>query len=195
MNRFSEDFAPTEVKNVSLQFPKDPTGVEAIKFACVGSIDGETTLRELIRKCAGIEVGKKVKPEKADLTLTGHVPIDVFRRIYGLSNEGLKAGIYSYSTASKGEEFTLTADVVDEFGEMTKLIAFPRVVSTSGLKFNVTNGQDEVAEVELNFTGYPDGPMNDIYYEGFVSEVEDEDVKNTWHTEFNHDLVELVPGP
>lgn len=194
-NRFSEEFAPTEVKNVALQFHGDTN--ENIKFPCVGGISGETVLRELIRRCAGVEVGKKVKPEKGDLNLTGHVPIKIFRKIYGLSNEGLKAGVYSYNTSAKGAEFTLTADVIDEFGETTKMIAFPRVVSATGLRFNVQNGEDEVAEVELDFTAYPDGPKNDIYYEGFVDEVEDVEVKEKWHTNFNFDLVkkEEVPTP
>lgn len=190
MAKFTEEFAPTEVSDVSLQFNGDEQAV--LNFPCVGSLSGETVLKELVRLCGGSEVGKKVKPEKTDLTLSGHVPIEAFRKIYGLKNEGLKAGVYRYNTKSMGSEFTLTANVIDDFGDHVKLIAFPRVNSTSGLNFTVTNGQDEVAEVELTLSAYPDGPENDIYYEAFVDDVTDEEVKTSWHTAFNYELVEAV---
>lgn len=193
MNRFSEEFAPTEVSSIALQFKGET--VDNIKFPCAGSLTGETVLRELIRTCAGVEVAKKVKPEKMDLVLTGHVPIAIFRKFFGLTNEGLKKGVYRYNTSSVGEDFTLTADAVDEFGETTKLMAFPRSSSSAGLSFNIANGEAEVAEVELAISAYPDGPKNDIYYEAFVSELEEESLREQWHTEFNYELVEAIPTP
>lgn len=192
MSTVVEDFAPTDIKNSSVQFfGADGTKQTGEKFGCVGSVEGETTLRELIKTCEGVEVAKKVKPVKSDLTITAHVKVSVVRDLFGLSNEDLKPGVYKYSNQSKGKEFVFTADVIDEFEEVTKLIAFPKTVSASGFAFTIENGADEVAQMETSVTAYPDDKGN-IYYEAFVAELQDPTVADTWHSDFNYSLVEEV---
>ncbi|MCV9886239.1 phage tail protein [Metabacillus halosaccharovorans] len=190
-----EDFAPTAIKNASVQFKEsDGTVQPGTKFGCVGSMEGETTLKELIKRCEGVEVGKKIKPEKIDLTISGHIPIAVVRNFFGINTDNLKPGIYKYSTQSKAKEFIFTADVIDEFEDVVKLIAFPKAVSAIGFKFAVENGADEVAEMEVEITAYPDENGN-LYYEALVAELTDTTVADTWHTQFNYALVEAVPTP
>lgn len=184
-----ETFDAVSVKNTSVQFHDDEG--ESTRIGCVGSISGETEMRELVKRCEGVEVRKRTRPEKMNLTLSGHVKVSVLRKVYGLSNDDLKDGIYKYSTNAKGQEFTLTADVIDEFEDVTKLIAFPNCISATGLQFTIENGADEVAEVELEFTVYPN-ESNDFYYEALIPEIEDDEVQEEWHTDFSYELVEEV---
>ncbi|TGB04690.1 phage tail protein [Halobacillus salinus] len=189
-----ETFDPTKITNASAQFKNsDGTQGEGEKFSCIGSVEGETTLKELIKRCEGVEVGKKVKPEKMELTVTGHVPVVIVRKLFGLSNQDLKEGVYKYSQSSVGQDFVLTADVIDEFEDVTKLIAFPNCTSTNGFGFSLENGGDEVAQMEVTLTAYPDA-MKNLYYEVLVSELADDStVPDTWHTAFDYTLVETTP--
>lgn len=189
MAKVIEEFDAISVKNTSVQFHDDEE--ESTRIGCVGSVAGETEMRELVKRCEGVEVRKRTRPEKMNLTLSAHVLISVLRKIFGMSDENLKPGIYKYSTTAKGKEFTLTADVIDEFEDVTKLIAFPHCISATGFQFTVENGADEVAELELEFTVYPNDE-NDFYYEALVPELEDDEVYEKWHTNFNYELVELT---
>jgi hypothetical protein len=194
MTTVVESFDAISFTNASIQFHSpDGTKQQGQKFGCVGTAEGETTLKEIIKTCEGVEVRKKVKPVKMDLTVSAHVKVAVLRDIFGLTNEGLKPGVYVYSTKSKGKEFTFTADVIDEFEDVVKLAAFHKAVSADGFKFTVENGADEVAEMEINITVYPD-EQGHLYYEAFVAELDDQTVADTWHSQFDYTLVEAVPA-
>lgn len=185
-----EQFDAVSIKNASMQFFEKGQKQPGQKFGCLGTIEGETELKEIVKMCAGQEKGKVTKPIKMNLTLSGHAKVAVLRNLFGLKNEGLKPGVYKYSIDSKGKTFVLTADIVDEFTDVTKLIAFPNCVSATGLKITVEAGGDEVAEIELEITAYPDQENGeDFYYEVFVEELEDPVIAEQWHTEFNYDLV------
>lgn len=52
------------------------------------------------------------------VTITAHVPMEVYRRFNGLKqDERIKSGIYSYGPDSVGEDFSLAAEIVDDFEE------------------------------------------------------------------------------
>lgn len=190
-----EEFDAVSIENASLQFMENGAQQPGTKFGCLGTIEGETELKEIVKVCAGIEKGKVTKPIKMNLTLTGHVKVAAIRKLFGLSNEGLKPGIYRYSQNTKGKKFVLTADIIDEFQDVKKLIAFPNCVSSTGLKITVEAGADEVAQLELEVTAYPDSASvnGDFYYDAFVAELDDPSVADTWHTTFDYTLVEAVP--
>lgn len=181
-----ETFDPVSIKDTSLQFKDDSS-----KIGCLGSIEGETEMREIVKRCEGVEVRKRSKPEKMNLTLSAHVKVEVLRKVYGLSDDDLKPGIWKYTQDAKGEEFVLTANVIDEFEDVTKLIAFPNCVSETGLAISIENGADEVAEIELEFTVYPDDNKS-FYYESFIDELDGDDaeeIQDEWHTDFDTELV------
>ncbi|GGD05418.1 phage tail protein [Pontibacillus salipaludis] len=187
-----ETFDAVSVKNTSQQFfATDGTQEDGTPIGCVGTVGGETEIKEIVKRCEGVETKKKTKPIKMNLTLSAHVKVEVLRKLFGLTNEGLKPGVYSYNANAKAEKFVLTADVVDDFEERTKLIAFPNCVSATGMKFNVENGADEVALTELEFTAYPDS-KGKLYYEALVSELDDPSMADTWHTNFDTTLVETT---
>ncbi|HBL6232454.1 TPA: phage tail protein, partial [Listeria monocytogenes] len=60
-----EEFDATRVTNVGTKFSEDAT---SIAFGCLGSIEGETELLELVKKCEGVETKKKTTPQKMSLT-------------------------------------------------------------------------------------------------------------------------------
>lgn len=185
------DFDPVSIKNMNIKFQGDAT---ASKFGCIGKIDGQTELLEIVKKCEGIEVKKKSIPQKMKLKITAHVPVSTVRSTFGLSNSGLKPGVYSYGSASKGLPFILTADVIDEFEDVTKIIAFPNCSSATGLTLSVENGADTVAELEMEFTAMVDENKN-FYYEAFLTELEDATLADTWRTNFTSSLVKVVTIP
>lgn len=185
-----ERFDPVTITNLGVQMVGDDgTKEDGQKFGATGSVGGETTLREIIKTEEGIEVAKKVKPQKMDLTVTGHVQVSVLRDIFGFKTDDLKPGVYSYGSDSKGKRFTLTADAIDEFEDVTKLMAFPNCTSATGFVFTIENGADEVALMELTLSAYPDDTKQ-IYYEALIDELDDVTVSDTWHTQFDRTLVE-----
>lgn len=194
MSTIIKEFDAISIKNSSIQYLNTEGQEEGEPFGSIGSISGSTVLKELVKIVEGTEAKKRVKPEKMELTISAHVPVSVVRRLYGITNDELKAGVYSYSIDAKGDEFVYTADVIDEFEDVTKLIAFPRCISATGLQFNIENGASEVAEMELTLTAYKD-ENGKLMYEAFVGEVTDEDVKTAWHSSFTPELVQEVPTP
>jgi hypothetical protein len=188
MTKVIEQFDAVTIENASIQFLEGGKPQPGTSFGCVGKLEGETELKEIIKKCAGIEVKKISRPQKMNMTITGHVPVAVVRNIFGLKADGLKPGVYAYGSKSKGTPFIFTADIVDEFEDLKKMIAFSNCTSTSGLKLTIENGGDEVAEIELEFTAMSD-KSGEFYYEAITAEVADQEVVAKWHTQFTPELV------
>jgi hypothetical protein len=194
MTTVIQEFDAVSIKNASVQFFEDGVQEAGKPFGLLGSIEGETEVIEIVKRAEGIEVKRKSKPVKMTMTVSGHVPVKVARDFFGLKTDGLKPGIWSYGTLSKGKQFVFTADVIDEFEDVVKLIAFPNCSDTAGFKISVENGADEVAMFELEFTALADG-KNNFYYEALVDELVDATVATKWHTKFDSALVEPVPAP
>lgn len=188
-----EEFDAVSIRNASIQFFKSGTQEQGTKFGLVGKIEGETELSELTKKVGNLEVKKVVKPNKMNLKVSGHIPVKVLRDYFGLTNDKLKPGIYAYGTLSKGNRFVFTADVVDEFEDLVKLIAFSNCNNTSGFKITIENGSDEVAMMELEFTGLTDD-LGNFYYETLIAEISDQTVAEQWHKSFKSSLV-TIPTP
>jgi hypothetical protein len=188
-----QEFDAVSIKNASIQFIKAGVQQAGTKFGALGSLEGETEVIEIVKKAEGIEVKRKSKPVKMTMTASAHIPVQVARDFFGLKNTDLKPGIWSYGTLSKGNKFVFTADVVDEFEDVVKLIAFPNCTDTSGFKISVENGSDEVALLEVEFTALAD-TLNNFYYEALVAELSDATVATQWHTQFIPTLVK-IPAP
>lgn len=184
-----EKFHPVSINNGSVQFKNGNTHDAGTSFGCVGSLEGETEITTKQLKCGSIILKEISKPNKTTLTVTlADVPVTVARKIFGLSNKDLKPGVYAYGTNSKGAEFIFTGDVIDDFEEVTKLIAFPKCTTATGFKISIDNGADEVANIEFELTALPD-EHGEIVYEALVAELEDPAIATAWHTAFNRELV------
>lgn len=188
------EFDAVSIKNLSIQFFENGVQQAGTPFGCLGSIEGETEIITVVKKVEGIEAKSKSKPVKMTLTVTGHIPVRVARDFFGLSTSGLKPGVWAYGTLSKGKDFVLTADVIDEFEDVVKLIAFSNCSNSTGFKIGIENGADEVAMLELEFTALAD-TENNFYYEALVPELEDNTVATQWHTNFTTTLAKATPTP
>lgn len=158
------------------------------ELGCVGTLGLETELKTVTKKCEGDEVMSVDIPTRVNGTLVLHMPVPIFRKAFGLSNEGLTSGVYSYGTNSRPSNGIVAFDVEDLFGELKKKIAFPNLTFSGGLNWQIENGGEEIAMIETSFKALKDSNSK-FYYEGFDSEITDENVKTKWSEEFTPDLV------
>ncbi|KGR88400.1 hypothetical protein [Lysinibacillus odysseyi] len=189
-----EEFDAMRITNASVQFKKKGTQQPGQKFGAIGTISGDTESKTITKVEEGVETKKKVIPQKMNLSISAHIPVAVAREYFGLSNEGLKPGIYSYGSDSLGTDFVLTADVIDDFEDVKKLIAFPNASNSGGYTLNIENGQEEVALLEMSVTALVDDNKK-FYYEAFVDELEDATIAEKWHTNFTPELVAVPDTP
>lgn len=182
-----DEFDNFEIKNASIKFKK---AAAAVKFGCLGKIDVSSNTTQITKKCEGRVVKKKNRVTDLVVALTSHVNKTVDRQLVGLSNTGLKNGVYAYGEDSFGDDFIFTAEIEDMDGNK-KLIAFPNCSNAKGLILTVDNDATEIALKDLEFSAMMD-ENGKFYYEALDSEVEDEEVKNQWLTNFNYDLVKIA---
>lgn len=157
-----------------------------IEIPCIGLLEVETEMSEFSKNCGNEQIYSYTKPIYQTVSFTGHVPLAVYRRIYGISNKGLVPGVYSYGTKSIAGKFVLTGEIYDEYQDQTKLIAFPHGRTTEGMTFSIDNTADELAEMEFEFRANKDD-YGQTYYEAMVSELEPEDAaffREEWHRAF-----------
>lgn len=190
-------FDAVSINNAGIQF-KESGGTYApgTPFGCVGSIEGEPEIRTRELKCGAKVLKTLTKTDYFTFTVqVANAPLSVVRSVFGLNTEGLKAGVWSYGERSKSKDFIFTADIIDEFEDVTKMIAFPNATNISGFRIQtIDNGADEVANLEFEFRAMAD-ENGQFYYEAIVDDVTDEEVKEQWHTAFTTELVEAVPSP
>lgn len=102
---------------------------------------------------------------------------------------GLKEGVYASGDGCIHPEGCLTLLVEDEDGKL-KYKAFPRVTLSSEVEDAVTNGEEEVAEQELEFTYMKDDAGYGCY-EALAEQV-DTTTAATWMENFTTDLVKAT---
>ncbi len=178
-----EEFEDYKIVEGSIQFE----GAEAIGFGCIGTMDGTSNTEEVVKKCEGAVVKKIKRITDLAVTLTGHAKIPALRGITGLSNEGLKTGVYAYGTDTFAKPFKFTAKVLDMEGNI-KYVAFPNLADVKGLNFNINNEATEIEMKDFEFSALADENKK-FYYEAYESEIEDTEVKEKWLTNFTPELV------
>lgn len=162
-------------------------------MSCVGSSEEELEVKVITKKCRGVKAKEKVKGTgSGTLTESLHVPRDVYNKMYNMTRENLKKGVYAYGQNSSHPEFSITQRVLDEDDE-EKLKAYPRCILESGPKRSIENGQEEVPELELTITLLPDN-NGECMYEALKSELEEEIAKK-WLEHFDTSLVQSTVVP
>lgn len=185
----TEQFDHFEITNGHFRPKGDGLLLESMPIGCTGSVEIETETRTVSKKCEG-KVAKEVTViEKLTGTFTGHLTIDMAKEVFGLTGEGLKSGIVGYGRTSFGGSGSATWDVYDIGREHRKLIAIPNMSWTGGLKRVFTNGEDEIAEVEIEFSGLID-ENGYFYYEMIVDETSDKETVDAWNKQFTTELVQ-----
>lgn len=153
-------FSEFEVRSIGLIFSGESAGTV---LPCVGSAEEECTVRKVTKKCRGV-VSKRVYRGTGEGTakVSCHIPYNLFVKMFGMKLSTLKSDIFAYGQGSIHPEFCLTEDVFDEDGN-EKLRAYPNCIASAGPARKITNGEEEVAEVELDIEFGPDSYGNGLY--------------------------------
>lgn len=162
----------------------------ATSFGCIGTLEGTSETETVEKKCEGAVVKSIKKVTKIAVTLTGHPYVAVLRNVAGMTNEGLKEGVYGYGANVKSKKIVFTAKVQDMEGNI-KYIAFPNMDDVKGLNIKVDNDVTEIEMKDFEFSALKD-ENNMFYYEALEKDLTDEEVKSKWLTNFTPDLVKTA---
>lgn len=174
-------FSEYELRKMAIRFDNESTAVEA---SCVGSCSEELDVRKVTKKCRGITVKTRVKGSgTGKLTISMHVPKDVYDGMFGMKIDGLIDGVRAYGQSSTHPEFCITQEVYDEDGNK-KFKAYPRCIMESGVSRSIENGTEEVKEVDLDISIMPDEHGMGMY-EVLDSELKEETVRTNWMSKFD----------
>lgn len=181
MGETNKVFSEYEVKKIGVKF-----GTES-KFEtceCIGSAEDEAEVRIITKKCRGIVRKKKVKATgTGKIKLSLHCPWNWYTKAFGMKDEKLIEGVYSYGEDSVHESFVMTQEVEDEDGNK-KFKAYPNCIIEAGKASKITNGADEVAEIEIEVSYMPD-KYGKGEYEALESELQKSELKTDWVENFD----------
>lgn len=185
---YNKVFSDYEVKESSIRF-NDDNEISATKVGCVGSLEEAMDVKTVTKKCEGILVKSRTKGTgSGTLKVSLHMLWSLYVKAYGMVfTDKLAEGVYAYGKDSSHKEFTWTSKVLDE-DDVVKYLAYPRCVISSGTAKKITNGEEEVAEIEMEIAVFPDDEGFGKY-EAMESELTDDNIKTKWLTSFNYDLV------
>lgn len=180
-------FSDFEIDKMNVKFA-DAEAVVAMD--CVGSVEEELTARVVNKKCRGVTIKNIVKGTgEGTLTISAHVPHEIFVAAFGMELETLKQGVSAYGSNNVHKEFCLTMHVKDEDGA-EKYKAYPRCICAARPTISVENGAEEVAEVEMEVSIMPDTYGNGMYEA--LADGLDTAVATDWMDKFTPALVQLA---
>ncbi|MDE1693121.1 phage tail protein [Streptococcus suis] len=183
-----QDFEQFEITNGQFRPLVSGQLGAAERLGCTGSISVEAESKTIIKKCEG-NVTKEVPViQKLNGTVSMHMPVAILRKVFDLTNDKLKTGVYGLTSKPKVSSGALTWDMYDLGRENHKLIAFPNISWTSPFKINVTNGEEEIAEIETTFSAFVDD-SGFFYYEAIEGDGVATDVVSGWNNTFTPTLV------
>lgn len=185
-----KEFNQYKVTNATIRFLNSSRLSNAEKLGCTGKLEYETELKTVVKECEGAVSKQWSVPVKITGTFTGHIPVDVLRKVYGLTNNQLVEGVYGYSTSSVGGTGAMMFETLDITETLKKYVAFPNMSFSAGLNASIENGGDEIAQIEIPFVAMKD-ENNFFYYEAFDSELgsDSKQLKTKWFTQFDSTLV------
>ena len=139
-----------------------PSGGTMMPLGCTGALSGSTVLQTKTKICEGVPVKEVSIPQYMELVFRGHLYVEAYRELFGLKADETILTKFKYGSGSRNKAGAF-AWVLENFeGDKTKTISFPNAVVTSGYAFAYENGQEEVAEVELNIKAMVD--VNGDFY-------------------------------
>lgn len=190
-----EEFNECKITAAHVKTYDRKTGVlstdKAQAMGCTGKIETSSEYKIIVKNCEGVETKSVKKLTKLTGNISLHMPLSIARIVYGLSNEGLKTGVYAIGDDSITPDMLFTAKVIDLFSDEEKYICFPKMSITSGFVKSIDNTAEEVAEVELEFSTYKD-ENNKFYYEALQSEIDAAEIGSKWMEEFTPELVKAA---
>lgn len=180
-------FSEYELREMGVKFK---SGSEYMAANCVGSCEESLNVKVISKSCRGVVFKKTVKGDgTGTLSVSMHMPYNIFVKAYGMELDSLIAGVKAYGTNSVHEGFAITQHVYDEDG-IEKFKAYPNCIIETGVSRKIENGAEEVAEIELEISLMPDEHGN-CMYEALAEELADETAKASWMTAFESSMVQI----
>lgn len=180
-------FSDFEIDQIGVKFAGSEN---TIAMNCVGSVEEEMTAKAVTKKCRGVVIKNTVKGTgEGTLTISAHVPHEIFKQAFGMENDKLKEGVTAYGSNSRHKEFSLTLHVVDEDGA-EKYKAYPKCIFSARPIISTENGAEEVAEVEMTVSVAPDEFGNGMYEA--LAEGLDTSIASAWMENFTTALVQVA---
>ena len=186
MTKLITVFSEYEIKNSAIKI-NNGTDTGFKKVGCVGKIEEALDCITVTKKCEGVV--KKTVTRGAgtgESKITLHMNYNLYIQIFGMDDENLLDGVYGYGTNSRHREFTYVGEVMDEDGNI-KYKAYPKCAVKTGPSNTIENGGEEVQEIEVTFSLYPDD-YGYCEYEAPAIELDDT-TKGKWMTEFTPELL------
>lgn len=193
----SKGLRETEFSKYELrEFGVKVSGDEAFTSAdCVGQLEDEMDVIVVQKKCRGVVVTERPRGTgTGTVNYTGHMPYAIYAKIFDMMRDDLKDGVQGYGRKNLHKEFSAIGRVFNEDDE-EMLIAYPRLIVTTGPNSNIENGAEEVAEIEMEIHAMPD---ENGYgkYETIIEDLGEEDkqeLTGKWMTQFTPELVQKAP--
>ena len=139
-----------------------PSGGTMMPLGCTGALSGSTVLKTKTKICEGVPVKEVSIPQYMELVFRGHLYVEAYRELFGLKADETILTKFKYGSGSRNKAGAFEWVLENFEGDETKTISFPNAVVTSGYAFAYENGQEEVAEVELNIKAMVD--VNGDFY-------------------------------
>lgn len=179
-------FSEYEIKNSAIKI-KDNEDTDFYNVGSVGSIEETLDCIIVTKKCEGVVKKTSIRGAgTGEAKITLHINYNLYVKLFGMDQPGLKNGVYAYGTGSRHKEFIYVGEVLDEDGNI-KYKAYPNCIVKTGPSNKIENGGEEVQEIEITFSLFPDKFGNPEYE---APEIElDEVTKDQWMTAFTPELV------
>ena len=159
----------------------------ALTMECIGSVEETLGTKTVTKKCRGVVRKRTTKGTgTGKIKISGHWPYDIYTKVLAMDRTDLIDGVKAYGENSTHPKVCITADVFDE-DDVEKLKAWPKCTLSGDWSRKTTNGDEEVAEVELEFDFMPDDNGEGVY-EALVEGL-NKTVAEKWMTSFERALV------
>lgn len=183
-----DNYSPYEVDQLAIKVAGD---TEYTRDDCIGKMTVERETKTVTKKCRGVIKKRKTKATgNGTITLSLHCKLVLYRKLHAMTNEGLQPGVYAFDNTEAMPEFSLTARVKDE-DDVIMYKGFPRCKIEEINAFEIENGGEEVAEIELKASFMPDD-YNKGEYEGLEDEMTGQVLNaDNWMTDFSSEIAQL----
>ena len=183
-----DNYSPYEVDQLAIKVAGD---TEYTRDDCIGKMTVERETKTVTKKCRGVIKKRKTKATgNGTITLSLHCKLVLYRKLHAMTNEGLQPGVYAFDNTEAMPEFSLTARVKDE-DDVIMYKGFPRCKIEEINAFEIENGGEEVAEIELKASFMPDD-YNKGEYEGLEDEMTGQVLNaDNWLTDFSSEIAQL----
>lgn len=180
-------FSDYEIREIAVKIGDEGT-FKSVK--CVGSLEEELEVLTVTKSCRGRVVKSRTSAAgSGTLTLSAHMPWDVYVDLFGMEDDELAEGVTGYKMGKLHPVFTMVLHVFDEDG-VEAFRAYPVCTMNTGPSRSTENGAEEVAELEMEIAVSPDD--NDyVVYDAKAADLgaDTGGLKTKWMTAWTPELM------